>query len=255
MNFVNLAPDEKVAALLATKDFGEDQNIVFCTRRGIIKKTRLSAYGNPRAGGIIAIGIDPNDNLLSAKRTDGHQQIFMATSRGQAIRFVEDDVRPMGRSARGVIGMRLAEDDRVVQMDSLRPGEGTILTVTEKGYAKRTEVEEYRLQGRGGTGIINLRVTDKTGPVVQAMQVGTGDQVMVITAYGKIIRTRVDHISLLGRPTQGVRLIHLDDGDSVVAVARVAEPEEGTDEGSAEPAGRTPAGGNGKDAQPPDEQA
>src|SRR5439155_7383606 len=161
VNFVELTPEEKVASLVATKDFAEDRYVVFCTRKGIIKKTPLAAYGNPRAGGIIAIGVDDGDELLSVKLTDGKQEIFMATAGGQAIRFPEADVRPMGRGAHGVIGMRLQGDDTVVEMDVLRSKEGTILTVTEKGYAKRTAVQDYRLQGRGGSGIINLKVTDK----------------------------------------------------------------------------------------------
>jgi DNA gyrase subunit A len=243
INFVNLTSEEKVAAMLAVKDFGEDRTVVFSTRKGIVKKTPLSSYANPRAGGIIAIGIDEGDELLSANLTDGKQELFMATSLGQAIRYPETDVRPMGRGAYGVIGMRLEEGDAVVEMDVLHPDAGTILTVTGKGYAKRTEVAEYRLQGRGGSGIINLKVTDKTGPVVQVMQVADHDQVMVITAFGKIIRTRVRDISLLGRPTQGVRLIHLDDQDAVVAVARVAE---GDDESAAEPG--SGLGGNGRGA-------
>ena len=231
INFVNLTTEEKVAAMVAVKDFTEDRTVVFCTRKGIVKKTPLAAYGNPRAGGIIAIGIDEGDELLSVNQTDGKQELFMATSQGQAIRFPEGDVRPMGRGAHGVIGMRLEGEDVIVEMDCLRPDAGTMLTVTEKGYAKRTEVAEYRLQGRGGSGIINLKVTDKTGPVVQVMQVADHDQVMVITAFGKIIRTRVRDISLLGRPTQGVRLIHLEDGDAVVAVARVAEGDDETETG------------------------
>jgi DNA gyrase subunit A len=262
VNFVELLPEEKVAALVATKDFSEDRHVVFCTRKGIIKKTSLSAYGNPRAGGIIAMGVDDDDELLSVKLTDGRQEIFMATSQGQAVRFREDDVRPMGRGARGVIGMRLHEGDAVVEMDSLRSKESTILTVTVRGYGKRTEVADYRLQGRGGSGIINLKVTEKTGPVVRVMEVVPDDQVMVITAFGKIIRTNVRDISLLGRPTQGVRLINLDEGDTVVAVARVAEgdldaearraagPEAVADPAAggieeAEPS--APPGGNGKD--------
>jgi DNA gyrase subunit A len=236
INFVSLTSEEKVAAMVAVKDFGEDRTVVFCTRKGIVKKTPLGAYGNPRAGGIIAIGIDEGDELLSANLTDGKQELFMATSLGQAIRFPEQDVRPMGRGAHGVIGMRLEGEDAIVEMDVLKPDAGTILTVTGKGYAKRTEVAEYRLQGRGGSGIINLKVTDKTGPVVQVMQVADHDQVMVITAFGKIIRTCVRDISLLGRPTQGVRLIHLDDGDTVVAVARVAEGDDESETG----------GGNGR---------
>src|SRR5262245_23761756 len=257
VNFVELTPEEKVAELVATKDFGEDRYVVFCTRKGTIKKTALSAYANPRAGGIIAVGVDEGDELLSVKLTDGKQVLFMATAQGQAIRFDESDVRPMGRGAHGVIGMRLQGDDAVVEMDSLSSREGsTVLTVTEKGYAKRTEVEEYRLQGRGGTGIINLKVTDKTGPVVQVMEVAVDDQVVVITEFGKIIRTNVRDISLLGRPTQGVRLIHLDEGDSVVAVARVAEgdadaPGEGVGgtAGTAGGSGAAPAGGNGADRE------
>ncbi len=244
VNFVELTPEEKIAALVATKDFAEDRYVVFATRKGIIKKTALSAYGNPRAGGIIAVGVDDGDELLSVKLTDGKQEIFMATAQGQAIRFPEADARPMGRGAHGVIGMRLQGDDTVVEMDVLRSKEGTILTVTEKGYAKRTAVEDYRLQGRGGSGIINLKVTDKTGPVVQVMEVAEDDQVMVITAFGKIIRTNVRDISILGRPTQGVRLIHLEEGDTVVAVAQVAE-------GDADPAdGGDPSGHAGAAAVP-----
>ena len=227
VNFVELGPDEKVSSVVPTKDFAEDRFIVFCTRKGIIKKTPLSAFANPRAGGIIATGVDDGDELLSVKITDGRQEIFMATSQGQSIRFAEDEARPMGRTARGVIGMRMQGDDTVVEMDALRSKENTILSVTERGYAKRTEVEEYRLQGRGGSGIINLKVTDKTGPVVKVMEVAADDQVMVITEHGKIIRTNVKDISSLGRPTQGVRLIHLEEGDSVMAVARVAEKDEG----------------------------
>jgi DNA gyrase subunit A len=257
VNFVQLAPEEKVAALVATKEFRDDQFMIFCTKKGIVKKTPLSAYGNPRAGGIIAIGVEEADDLLSVKLTDGKQEIFMATALGQSIRFAEEDVRPMGRGAFGVIGMRLAEGDVVVEMDSLKSKDGTILTVSEKGYAKRTELGEYRLQGRGGTGIINFKVADKNGPVVQVMEVAPDDQVVVITAAGKIIRTDAKSISLLGRPTQGVRLIHLEEGDSVVAVARVAERDDEVSPGPAdEPVGRPLApgpvgesgdGGNGKD--------
>jgi DNA gyrase subunit A len=257
INFVNLTSEEKVAAVVATKDFAEDRYIVFCTRGGTVKKTPLAAYGNPRAGGIIAVGVDEGDELLSANLTDGRQELFMASSKGQAIRFAEEEVRPMGRGAHGVIGMRLEEGDAVVEMDCLKPDGGTMLTVTGRGYAKRTEIPEYRLQGRGGSGIINLKVTDKTGPVVQVMQVVDKDQVVVITAFGKIIRTAVRDISLLGRPTQGVRLIHLDEGDTVVAVARVAEGDEvaegGVDGGTPEGPVPGPAipgsvpGGNGRD--------
>jgi DNA gyrase subunit A len=266
VNFVELQTEEKVAALVAVKEFRDDQYVVFCTKRGIIKKTSLAAYGNPRAGGIIGTGIDDGDELLSVKLTDGKQEIFMATAQGQSIRFAEADVRSMGRSARGVIGMRLAkkeelagqpdaaetvDDDLVVEMDVLKSKDSTILTVSEKGYAKRTELAEYRLQGRGGSGIINFKVTDKNGAVVQAMEVRPDDQVVVITAFGKIIRTDVKAISLFGRPTQGVRLINLDEGDTVVAVERVAErddePEEDGSPSGPEPGQGEPAGGNGRE--------
>ncbi len=262
-NFVNLGTEEKVAALVSTKEFPETRHIVFCTSKGIVKKTPLSAYGNPRSGGIIAIGVDEGDDLLSAKLTDGRQELFMATAQGQAIRFAEGDVRPMGRTARGVIGMRLREKDEIVEMDCVRSTESTILSVTAKGCAKRTEVPEYRLQGRGGSGIINLRVTEKTGTVVQVMEVSGEDQVMLITSFGKIIRTDVKDIPVLGRPTQGVRIMHLEEGDSVVAVARVAErddealdqpsgppsdPGKPIDAGDAgEPEVPEPQKGNGKD--------
>ncbi len=266
VNFVELQTEEKVAALVAVKEFRDDQYVVFCTKRGIIKKTSLAAYGNPRAGGIIGTGIEDGDELLSVKLTDGKQEIFMATAQGQSIRFAEADVRSMGRSAHGVIGMRLAkkaelagqpdaaqavDDDLVVEMDVLKSKNTTILTVSEKGYAKRTELAEYRLQGRGGSGIINFKVTDKNGPVVQAMEVQPDDQVVVITAFGKIIRTDVKAISLFGRPTQGVRLINLDEGDTVVAVERVAERDDEPDEDGSpsgpEPGQDGPAGGNGKE--------
>src|SRR5260221_9332365 len=247
VNFVELQTGEKVAALVATKEFTDDRHVVFCTRKGIIKKTALSAYGNPRAGGIIGTGVDEGDELLSVKLTDGKQEIFMATAQGQSIRFSEDDVRAMGRGAYGGSGMRLAEGDVIVEMDVLKAAkESTILTVSEKGYAKRTEIPEYRLQGRGGSGIINFKVTDKNGPVVQAMEVLTEDQVMVITAFGKIIRTNVKDISLLGRPTQGVRLIHLDAEDKVVGVAPVAEGDDVAGPGPGAPPPRGPGGGGGR---------
>ncbi|MFQ5876724.1 MAG: DNA gyrase subunit A [Acidobacteriota bacterium] len=260
-NFVELGPEEKVASVVATKEFRDDRFIVFCTRRGVIKKTSLAAYANPRSGGIIAVGVDRDDELLSAKLTDGRQEIFMATAQGQSIRFPESDVRPMGRGARGVIGMRLQGSDTVVEMDCLSSSATTILSVTERGYGKRTEVSEYRLQGRGGTGIINLKVTERTGPVVQVMEVGEDNQVMIITAFGKIIRTDVRDISILGRPTQGVRLINPEEGDTVVAVTPVAEREEmavgegrpssgaGPDGpgGAVGPSGRLPSGPSGAD--------
>ncbi|MCZ6695163.1 MAG: DNA gyrase subunit A, partial [Acidobacteria bacterium] len=265
-NFVELGTGEKVAAFVATKEFPDEHFLVFCTSRGIIKKTSLAAYSNPRSAGIIAIVVDEGDELLSVKLTDGHRELFMATAGGQALRCAETEVRTMGRGARGVIGMRLHDGDEIVEMDCVHSTESTILSVTANGYAKRTEVPDYRMQGRGGSGIINLKVTEKTGTVVQVLEVSRDDQVMLITAYGKIIRTDVKNISILGRPTQGVRLIHLQEGDTVVAVARVADRDDESRSlpGSGvtdDPAGESSAGdgggsetserrgGNGKDSE------
>jgi DNA gyrase subunit A len=224
-NFVHLAGDEEIAALLTTKDFPADRFVVMATRQGVIKKTELPAYSRPRAGGIIALSIDPGDALLGAEITDGEQEIFMATLKGVAIRFAEADVRPMGRAARGVRGIRLRPDDAVVEMEALK-GRGMILSVTEKGYGKRTLVSGYRLQSRGGQGILNLRTTGRNGLVTGSLEVADEDQVMIITSHGKVIRMDVKGIRKSGRNTQGVRLIDIGKEDSVVSIAKIVEPEE-----------------------------
>jgi len=195
------------------------------TRKGIIKKTPLSAFSNVRTVGIIALTIDEGDDLFAVKQSAGEQEIFLATRKGKAIRFHESKVRPMGRNARGVRGVRLREDDDLIEMDVLE-GRGNILTVTERGYGKRTRVEDYRLQGRGGSGIINIRVTPKNGPVVGCMEVGEDDQIMMVTQQGKIIRMDIAGISVIGRATQGVRLIDVEATDSVVSVVRLPERDE-----------------------------
>jgi DNA gyrase subunit A len=223
VNLLRLGSEEKVAALLSVNDFEEGGYVVMTTMKGIIKKTPLKAFSNPRAGGIIALSISPGDDLFSVKRTDGEAQLFLATRSGKAIRFKEGDVRPMGRSARGVRGIRLRGEDTLVEMDVLE-GRGDILTVTERGYGKRTPIHDYRLQGRGGSGIINLRVRPRNGPVVGVMEVAEEDQVMLITAQGKIIRMDVADISRMGRATQGVRLIDLSPREGSVPEAQPAEP-------------------------------
>jgi DNA gyrase subunit A len=172
-----------------------------------------------RAVGIIALSIDEGDDLFAVRKSTGDQEIFLATKKGKAIRFPEKRIRPMGRTARGVRGIRLVGDDELIEMDVLEKG-GNILTVTERGYGKRTKIEDYRLQGRGGSGIINIRVTQKNGPVVGVMEVSAADQIMMVTQQGKIIRMDVDGISVIGRATQGVRLLDVEQGDSVVSVAR-----------------------------------
>ena len=230
VNLLNLDPNERVVALESTKDFPEDRFLVFATKQGLVKKTALSAYSNVRSGGIIAINIEGGDELLSVRVTDGTRQIFIGTHLGQGIRFAETDVRPTGRDTTGVWGIDLKKDsDFVVEMDVVEE-HGHLLTVTEKGYGKRSEASEYRFQGRGGSGVINIRVTDKNGPVAGIKSVTDADQLLLITQSGMLIRIKVKDIRETGRAAQGVKLIDLDEGDSVVAVAKLAEPEDGDEE-------------------------
>ena len=210
---------------MRVKEFPEDRFVLMGTAKGIVKKTPLSAYSHPKSTGIIAIGIDDDDELIAATVTDGTSQAVLASRSGKAIRFTETDVRPMGRTARGVKGITLAKDDTVVSMAVVQP-DGTLFTVTDKGFGKRTRVEEYRLQSRGGQGIINVKTTKRNGSVVAVPVVGDDDELMVITAQGMILRLRVKDFNILGRATQGVRLMQLDDADQVVAVAKIAEKED-----------------------------
>jgi DNA gyrase subunit A len=251
VNLVHLAQGEKVAAILPVRRLpeppggGDDaeaaegeekaeaveaQQFVFmATRRGLIKKTRLDQYARPRAAGIIALGIEEGDELIAARLTDGKSHVLLSTAQGMAIRFEESDVRPMGRSAYGVKGITLDEGDRVVSAESLQPAaEGapgeTILTVTANGYGKRTELSEYRVQARGGKGLITIKTTERNGAVVAAASVTDAEEVMVITNRGMLIRMPAKGISVIGRNTQGVRLITLESKEEqVVAVAKVAE--------------------------------
>jgi DNA gyrase subunit A len=235
VNLLQLSPEERVVALAAAKDFPEDRYLVFATRKGLIKKTALDAFRNVRAGGIIAINVEDGDDLLSVRITEGSRQIFIGTRQGMGIRFKETDVRAMGRDTTGVRGIELKrEDDFVVEMDVVEEG-GHLLAVTEKGYGKRSEVAEYRLQGRGGSGVINVKVTDRNGPVVGIRSVTEDDQLLVITEKGILIRIKVRDVRETGRAAQGVRLIDLEDGDRVVAMAKLAERDEIDDEGPAQP--------------------
>jgi DNA gyrase subunit A len=222
VNLIQIQPTEKVAAMLSVREFSEGINVVLATRRGFIKKTPLSSFSRPRQGGIIAQSLDGGDQLFSAGLSSGDDEIFMASRNGKSIRFNEKDVRPMGRSARGVIGIRLAKGDSVVEMEVLS-GKPDILTVTSNGYGKRTPVKDYRLQSRGGSGIINMRTTKRNGQVTACMEAAKGDEILVITANGKIIRMEVGGISRIGRATQGVRVIQTDEGDHVVSAIRTAE--------------------------------
>lgn len=225
INIVQMSQSENIAAILPVKEFELGRYIIMATREGIVKKTDLMAYSNPRASGIIACGISDGDRLITAKITDGESSVFLATKQGSAIRFDEKQVRPMGRVATGVTGIRLDKDDSVVGMEVLQK-EGTLLTSTEKGYGKRTDTSEYRQQSRGGKGVMTIRVTDKNGPVVGIKQVTDDDDVMLISEQGKLIRMKAKDISVIGRATQGVRLIHMDSGEKLVALAKVITEED-----------------------------
>jgi DNA gyrase subunit A len=215
--------------------------VIFATKNGVVKKTALSAYSNVRSGGLIAINLEEGDSLLSVRITDGENQIFIGTRQGMGIRFSEKDVRPMGRDTTGVIGITLKKgNDEVVEMDVVDE-KAHLLSVTELGYGKRSEVTEYRYQGRGGSGVINVKVTEKNGAVVGIKSVTDADQLLLITQSGMLIRIKVKDIRETGRAAQGVRVIQLESGDRVVAVAKLAEPDDTEEEPQASLPVETPA--------------
>ena len=224
VNVLNLQPDEVVQTMLPVRDFNDvaGDYILLSTRKGSIKKTALSQFSNPRRAGIIAINLSDDDELIGAGRTNGENEVIVATSSGKSISFPESDVRPMGRSAGGVRGIALGDDDQVVGMEILSPG-ATILTVTRNGYGKRTPLDDYRVQKRGGQGIIGIRANERNGDVVGVAQVVDSDEIMLITSGGKVLRCPVDTISTMGRATQGVRVMNLDPGEEIVSVERLVE--------------------------------
>jgi DNA gyrase subunit A len=222
------SPEEKIAALVAVREFPEQddqQYVVMGTRKGTVKKTDLRAFSNPRPSGIIAMGIEEGDAVIAVELSDGKEQIFIGTRDGMAIRFNEEDVRSMGRTAYGVRGISLRDDDEVVAMEVVREG-GTMLTVAQNGYGKRTGLDEYRLQSRGGLGIINIQTSDRNGKVAGIAYVRDEDEVMLISQQGMILRLNAADIRTIGRATQGVRLIEMEEGDAVVSVAKMPEREE-----------------------------
>jgi DNA gyrase subunit A len=225
VNLVPLQSGEKIAALCAVRDFGSGGFVLLATRRGIVKKTDLAAFSNPRPSGIIALSVEEDDQLIAAVLTSGKNEILLGTGSGMAIHFSEEDVRPMGRTAYGVKGIELEEEDAVVSLEVVRAG-GTVLSVTRNGFGKRTTLDEYRLQGRGGKGLIDIKASDRNGPVVGVNFLRGEEQVMLITEKGMIIRLNTAEISTIGRNTQGVRLIQLEEGDHLVSVARLAERED-----------------------------
>jgi DNA gyrase subunit A len=224
VNLLHLSPEEKATTILPLKDFAKGKFITFMTRKGTIKKTALEAYSNPRSGGIIAIHLDEEDELISTKLTDGRQYLFIGTKMGKAIHFPENQIREMGRTARGIRGIKISKEDEVVGVEVVAP-HTQILTVTANGYGKRTQASEYRIQNRGGSGIFTVKRTQKTGDVIGIKTVVDEDELMLISNKGKIIRLRSVDIPVQGRSTQGVRLITLEEGERVVAVAKLAEKE------------------------------
>ncbi len=228
-NLVSMLPEEKIAALLAVKEFEEGKFVVMGTRLGVVKKTELTAFRNPRAAGIIAMGVEEADAVIAVQVSSGSDEVFIGTRDGMAIRFPESDVRPTGRGTFGVRGITLRENDAAVAMEVVTPG-GTVLTVSENGYGKRTDLDEYRVQSRGGLGIINIHTTDRNGRVVGIAYVRDEDELMLITQQGKILRMGTRDVRTIGRATQGVRLIGVEDDDRVVSIARLAEREEDLNE-------------------------
>src|SRR6266705_2975135 len=228
LSCVAMKPDEKLAALVPVREFSEDQFLLFATKQGVVKKTRLSEFGNPRSVGIRAINIEKGDELIDVQVTDGKNDIVLATHHGMSIRFHEKDVRDMGRTATGVKGIELDKKDQVIDMVVVRR-KSTLLTVTEKGMGKRSELDEYRVQHRGGRGIITLKRSDKTGDIVALKEVLPDDELMMITKKGIMIRVPVEGIRITGRNTQGVKVMNLTPGDLVVDVARVVKEDEEAD--------------------------
>ena len=228
VNLLNISGEEKITAILSVRSFEEGKHVIMTTKMGVVKKTDLMSYSHPRTGGIIALSLDPGDQLISAGLTDGAKQILLSSRKGKAIRFLEEEARSIGRTARGVKGITLSKEDFLVSMDIVTPGAlgASILSVTEKGFGKRTPIDDYPLQGRGGKGVITIKTTSRNGNLVGTQQITEMDEVMLITDKGKIIRLRGEGISVIGRNTQGVKLIELEPGERVMATARLAEREE-----------------------------
>jgi len=232
VNLLRLGEGETIETLLAVRNFDdkEDQYLLFATRSGRVKRTPLSDFSNIRTSGLRAVTINEGDDLLTVHLTAGNNHVFMGTHRGRAIRFHEDQVRSMGRTAAGVRGITIGENDWVEEVASFEAeSDADILVITDQGYGKRTPLSEFRIQGRGGKGIILIRLTERTGRVAGIRCVTEAGQVLLVTEKGIVIRTRVEEIRQAGRATQGVRVIRLDEGDRVVSVAKVIDPEDQED--------------------------
>jgi DNA gyrase subunit A len=225
VNLLNFEPDEELTTVLAVPNFEPGRYVLMATRNGLVKKTELMAFSRPRAGGIIAMGMQEDDQLIAARITDGTWNVFLGSASGQSIRFHESDVRPMGRTAKGVRGMRLEKGDRIVGMEVLSHGQ-TVFTVTENGFGKRTSIDEYPLRRRGGKGVITIKTSERNGRVVGLLLVGDDDELMLMTNAGKLIRMPVKGVSVISRNTQGVKLMDLEIGERVVSAAWLADEED-----------------------------
>lgn len=222
VNILPLAPEEAINAILPVRDYKEGYFVFMATRFGTVKKVPLEAFSRPRSNGIIAVALDDNDRLVGVDITDGSKHIMLFTDAGKVVRFDENNVRSTGRTARGVRGIRLGDDQSVISL-VVAKSEGTILTATENGYGKRTDIDEYRISGRGGQGVISIQVTERNGKVVRAVQVDEGDEAMLITDKGTLVRFKVSELSIIGRNTQGVRLINVSSGELVVGMQRIED--------------------------------
>jgi DNA gyrase subunit A len=234
VNLIGCEPGEKVKAFVSVKEFNNTDYIAMSTRKGIIKRSPLSMYSRPRKGGIYAIEIREGDELIQAKVSHGDQDIILATSNGKSIRFSENNIRPTGRKTMGVRGIRLSsKDDRVIGMLVVKR-EGSVLVVTDRGYGKRSSLEDYRTQNRGGKGVITIKTTEKVGQLISIMEALDSDDLMLITEKGIMIRQPVEKIRTIGRNTQGVRLAKLDDGTHISSAARIFKDENGEENGDGE---------------------
>ena len=229
VNLLNLSNDEKLATVLAVPKFEPGYHIIMATQNGLVKKTDLMAYSRPRVGGIIALNLVQGDELIATRITDGTMNVFLGSAMGKSIRFHESDVRPSGRVAMGVRGLRLSKNDRIVGMEVLSHGQ-TLFAATENGYGKRTSIDEYPLQRRGGKGVITIKTSERNGQVVAILLVDEQDDLMLMTDSGKLIRISVGGISIISRNTQGVKLIGMAQGEKVAGVARLAEKDDYLDE-------------------------
>jgi DNA gyrase subunit A len=226
VNLLQLAQGEKISAVLPVKEFSEDQYVFFATSDGTVKKTALSEYSNPRKAGIIAISLDEGDSLIGVALTDGKHDVMLFSNGGKAVRFDENDVRPLGRDTRGVRGMNLAKGGKVISMLVAEDEQQSVLTATEHGYGKRTAITDYTRHGRGTQGMIAIQTTERNGKVVAATLVRTDDEIMMITTGGVLIRTKVKQIREMGRSTQGVTLINLDAGQKLSGLQKIVESDE-----------------------------